>query len=228
MARNKHDAERSRLEEEVATCRRTRGAGSRAAVEAEARLKKLEQQRRGHLADQARGKADASKQVAAVEQQIAEAKHEHARQLELASVAKEAGDAAERNLKRHLAANLDHFMKGADKLADKALADREAVLKAIEVASESEQVARTEWNTLRNACRSQREDIGDLPQPTFDDKITRQIREAPRPEPKLVARSRKRSIGAPNLPAAIKALWPKREGPGDWTPIPAEADPLDY
>jgi hypothetical protein len=214
--------ERARLEEEIRTCRRNRKAAQRAEREASDRREQLERERRGLLHDAAREAPGVEKRLAenAKARERAEADIREAREREIA--AKEAAEGAERALDAHLMRHLATFIAEADKLTDQALADRQAVLDAIRRAEASEAKARAEWVVLRKAAqRAGKVDLGNIPDSPLA-RVAQLLAKAPRPEPRNVAASRKRRLGIPNLPQAVRDLFKGPEPEGDWTPIEAE------
>jgi hypothetical protein len=211
----KAQAERERLEAELKTIRRNKADANRAAVSARKDVERLVKERRFLLAAAARNEKGADERIIAntAETERAEAavreadeRHEAARSAERVT---------EGRLRSHLMDNLAFFIKGADKLTDTALADRQRVLEAIEQARASEAEARAEWVVLKNAARSQHVDLGQMPPEWFSAGDVTRIRELPRPEPRNVARSRKRRLGIPNLPRAIRDLFKGSEPEGD-------------
>ena len=226
MAKPKAQTRREELEAEVKTCRRSRANAQRAHTEAKQRVSRLEARRRSLLVEAAR-REDVEDAITTAKREIAEAEADVRDADDRAQAAKRAGDGAERRLQAHLAANLAKFIIEADKLVDAAVSDRQAVLDAIERAKGSEELARREWNVLRRAARAvDKADLGTVPESAFDSKMVERIVNAPRPEPRNVARSRKRRLGIPNLPEAVRALFKGPEPQGDWTPIPAKGKEL--
>lgn len=198
--------ERSRLEKELATARRTSSEQSRRSVAATHRAEKLERERRKLLVEIARGRAD-EKEADKLAAEIARAHAEARDARERSEVAHEAARGTERALKHHIATNLEVFLREAEKLTDAAVKERERVVAAMEKARATEAEARREWATLKNAAQANRMKIGSLGVETFDRRTIDSIANAERPEPSLVRAARKTLIEDPSVPEAVRDLY---------------------